>query len=177
MTNAEQVPPKLRLTRHAPCGARSAPGAEVEAQRSADDKMQNLNPKDWRAITYEGHEMPPSVMGISILMSTDGLSEETKDWIWRLVNCRGVTKCMDAAVCTRVAEQTREYLLSAREPVLREIDSRLGAHGFNSTATYVEWMESLTIMIQLSGQAPHECQWSGPSHPDDSHSCRKKQCE
>lgn len=135
--------------------------------------MQRLDPKDWRIITYEGQAMPQSLMGISILINADEISEETKDWLWRLVNCRGVTKHMNAMVCLRAAEQTRDYLLTATKHVLCEINRRLSPCGFDSNMTYAEWMTSLTMIIDATRTTSGDCHWSAPSHTDDPYSGRE----
>ena len=124
------------------------------------------NDYDWRPITFQGVTFPATLMAISILEPVlDIADEDVADWLWRLPICCGVTKSAPAERCKRCAQKAIDLMLKRRQRVLDGIRDRLAAHGFDSDATYRDWIMSLQRIVELSRAASGECVWSAPGHP------------
>ena len=81
--------------------------------------------RDFRPITFEGVQLAPSVMGISVLEPIiDEMNDRTGDWIWRLPICSGVTKSADAILCHEASTDALNLMLENRVLVLSEISER-----------------------------------------------------
>jgi hypothetical protein len=126
-----------------------------------------FNERDYRPITFEGVVLPPSVMGMTILMDLPGATEELLDWIWKFPHCKGITKSSAADICHRSASLARDLLLEQRQLVLKEIAERLGPHGFDAQTTFGEWVTAFQTIADISKKSSRMCQWSAPLHPDD----------
>ena len=119
---------------------------------------QQLDPKEWPSIRFEGEELPQSVSGISILIDRD-LSEKTKDWVWRLPICKEVWKEGDADWCRASASEITDHLLEHRSEVIAEIEDRLHHHGFDGTLTINEWLIALNRIQILAASTVEKCRW------------------
>jgi hypothetical protein len=128
-----------------------------------------MTPNDyWRPITFQGETFPATLMAISILQPVLGIKEEDlTDWLLRLTICRGVTKTASAERCARCAQKTLDLMLEQRQRVLNGIRECLASHGFDSEATYREWITALQRIVELSDAASSECVWSAPAHSSD----------
>jgi hypothetical protein len=127
-----------------------------------------LNEENWRPITFQGVTFPPTLMGISILEPTLGITdEEVGDWLWQLTVCCGVTKRASADRCVRCAQRTIDLMLEHQHRVLNGIRDRLGSHGFDAENTYRDWILALQHIVQLSKAADGDCSWSAPMHLND----------
>jgi hypothetical protein len=128
-----------------------------------------LNERDWRPITFEGVTFPATLMGISILESVLGITdEELGEWLWRFPICRGITKSASAEKCIRCAQRTADLMLEQRQRVLDGVRDHLVPHGFDPETTYRDWLVALQQIVELSAAAEGDCSWSAPAHPDDS---------
>jgi len=80
---------------------------------------------DFRPITFEGVQLAPSVMGISVLEPIiDEMNDRTGEWIWRLPICCGVTKSAGASLCYEASTDALNLMLEHRALVLIEISER-----------------------------------------------------
>ena len=124
---------------------------------------------EFRPITFQGVTFPATLMGISVLLSVFDMADEDflGDWIWRLSNCRGISKHAPAAQCARCARQAADLMLEHRQAVLDYIRKGLVPHGFEPEETYRDWLLALQKIAELSAIADSECVWSAPSHPRD----------
>lgn len=129
---------------------------------------QEFEGSDWLSIHFEGVELPSSLMGISILVSIDHLTERTGDWIWRLSHCRGVEKNGEAQWCRDSAQEIMDYMIENRLQVLEMIAERLGGFGFAADRTFSEWMESLVKILQVTSFADGVCSWTAKDSALDS---------
>ncbi len=120
---------------------------------------QSLDPASWRSICFEGIDMPPSLMGISILIVVDDFTEKTGDWIWKLPHCVGVRKSGSARWCVDSAREIIRYLTESREEVLAMIVDRLQPHGFDPELTLAEWNESLSKILGIASAMEGYCSW------------------
>jgi hypothetical protein len=127
-----------------------------------------LSSKHWRPITFEGVQLPPTFMAISVLASLmREEDEELEGWLWRFPICCGVTKAEDAEVCRRCAQCAMDFMLEHRDQVLQGIASNLGEEGFISEDTFSDWMLSLMRIAEVTKEKAGPCWRSAPSHPTD----------
>jgi hypothetical protein len=119
---------------------------------------QQLDPKEWPTIQFEGEYLPQSVSGISILINLD-FTERTGDWIWRLPHCKEVWKGGEADWCLSSASEIIDHLLEHRDEVIEEIRDRLGPHGFDGPVTINEWLTALSRIRVLAQSADGDCRW------------------
>lgn len=124
---------------------------------------------NFRPITFQGVTFPATLMGISVLLSVFDIADEDflGDWIWRLSNCRGISKHASAEQCARCARQAADLMLEHRQAALDHIRKNLGSYGFEPEETYRDWLLALQRIIELSEIADNECVWSAPFHPRD----------
>ena len=120
---------------------------------------QELDSDEWPSIRFENLAMPQSLKGISILVSAEGLSERSGDWIWRLCHCKGVEKRGTSDWVAASASEIIDLLIEGRHEILCEIESRLEPHGFNPAKTFSEWVEALTTIKEVAQRTPGECRW------------------
>jgi hypothetical protein len=120
---------------------------------------QNLDDTKWRSIWFEGVDLPQSLMGISIMIVVDDFTERTGDWIWALPHCNGIEKFGCAQWCLESAAEILDYLTGNRVAVLAMIEERLGPHGFDSEATFAEWVSSLTRIQEIAVGMDADCHW------------------
>jgi hypothetical protein len=122
----------------------------------------------WRPITFQGVTFPETLMAVSILESVLDIADaELADWLWRLPICCGATKSAPAERCARCAQKAADLMLVQRQRMLNGIRDRLAAHGFDSEATYRDWITSLQRIAELSRAASGECTWCAPAHLSD----------
>lgn len=128
-----------------------------------------LDSYQYRPITFQGVELPATLMAISILEPVlDITDEELADWLWRLPICCGITKKSPAERCVRCAEKAVDLMLEQRQRILDGIRERFAADGFDPEAVYHDWITSLQKIIDLSkASSGEDCFWSAPSHPKD----------
>ena len=117
------------------------------------------DPQEWRSIRFEGIDLPPSLMAISMLIVIDDFSERTGDWIWRLPHCKGVEKDGAAGWCADSATEIMDHLLEHRQEILGMITERLVPHGFDAELTYAEWMDSLLKIRDIASRKEGDCVW------------------
>ena len=123
---------------------------------------------DFRPITFEGIQLEPSVMGISVLEPIiDEMDDRTAEWIWRLPICCGVTKSVDASLCHEASTDALNLMLEHRAVVISEIAARFPDAPFSAEQAYEEWATALTSIQRVSADREDSCEWSAPSHPDD----------
>ena len=134
----------------------------------------NLDPNEWRSIRFEGIDLPPSLMAISILIVIDDFSERTGDWIWRLPHCKGVGKDGAAKWCVDSATEIMDHLLEHRQVILAMINERLGPHGFDAELTYAEWMASLLKIRDIASGMDGDCMWTAEDPGFDAEAAAKK---
>ena len=113
----------------------------------------------WRPIRFEGVELPPSLMAISILILVDDFTEKTGDWIWKLPHCQGVRKSGSSRWCRDSAREIMKYLMENRGDVLAMIRERLQPHGLEPEQTFEEWMESLLKIAVIAEGMEGYCHW------------------
>jgi len=127
-----------------------------------------IDDDEFRPITFQGEIFPATLMGISILEPVlDVIDDELGDWLWKLSNCRGVTKRAAAEQCARCARLAVDLLLEHRQRVLDGIRDRLQPHDFEPETTCRDWLLALQRIAELSDVAEGECIWSAPSHARD----------
>jgi hypothetical protein len=128
-----------------------------------------LDTYKYRPITFQGVELPATLMAISILEPVLNMTDkDLADWLWRLPICCGFTKSSSATRCVRSAEKAVDLLLEQRMRVLDGIRERLAADGFDPEAVYQDWITSLHKIIDLGkASGGEDCFWSAPSHPRD----------
>jgi hypothetical protein len=123
---------------------------------------------NFRPIRFQGVTFPSTLMGIDILESVLGITDDDLgDWLWCLPNCRGVVKYAAAGRCAKCAKQAASLILAQRQRVLDGIRDRLAEHGFEPEATYRDWLVALHRIVELSTSSGRDCAWSAPSHPND----------
>jgi hypothetical protein len=124
---------------------------------------------EFRPITFQGVTFPATLMGISILLSVLDIAEDDYlgDWLWRLSNCRGISKHAPAERCTECARRTADLMLEHRQAVLDYIRENLMPHGFDPEETYRDWLLAFQKIAELSSAIEGECVWSSPSRPGD----------
>jgi len=124
---------------------------------------------EWRPITFQRVKFPATLMGVSVLLSVFDIDDEDflGDWLWRLSNCRGVSKHAPAERCVECARRTVDLLLEHRQRVLDYIRKNSVPHGFDPEETYRDWLLAFQKIAELSSAAEGECVWSAPLHPRD----------
>ena len=123
---------------------------------------------DFRPITFEGVQLAPSVMGISVLEPIiDEMNDRTGEWIWRLPICCGVTKSAGARLCYEASTDALNLMLEHRALVLIEIAERFPDAPFSAEQAYEEWATALASIQKVSAGREDTCEWSAPSHSDD----------
>jgi hypothetical protein len=124
---------------------------------------------NFRPITFQGVTFPATLMGISVFLSMFDIPEEDflGDWIWRLSNCRGVSKRAPAERCAECARRTADLMLENRQKILDHIRENLASYGLDPEETYRDWLLALQKIAELSAIADGECVWSAPLHPRD----------
>jgi hypothetical protein len=127
-----------------------------------------LNDHDWRPITFQGVEFPPTLMAISILEPVlEFEDDEFGEWLWRFPICCGVTNHAPADQCAKFARKAADLMLEQRQRVLDGVRDRLVSHGFDPETTFRDWILALQRIRELSAAAQGECAWSAPAHPSD----------
>lgn len=102
--------------------------------------------------------MPQSLKGISILIDRD-FTEQTADWIWRLVHCKEVWKEGGSNWCEASATEISDCLLDHRDEIGTEISQRLGSFGFDADLTLNEWLTALARIQDLARSSSGICRW------------------
>lgn len=102
--------------------------------------------------------MPQSLKGISILIDR-GFTEQTADWIWRLVHCKEVWKEGDSNWCALSASEIIDCLLDHRDEIGTEISQRLGSFGFDADITLNEWLAAMARIQDLARSSGGICRW------------------
>lgn len=128
----------------------------------------NLNEEDWRPITFEGHELPASLMGIDTLEGILEFDDENLgSWLFRLCVCKGGTKSAGTRRCRRNAKKAIRLIVENEGCVKAGIRERLGPHGFDPEVTFSEWLASLELIRDNSRSLFGKCYWSAPLHKND----------
>src|SRR5690348_11018588 len=123
-----------------------------------------LSDYEWRPITFQGVELPATLMAASALEPMLALDdEEFGSWLWRLTICRGVTKHAPADRCARCAQKAIDLMLEHRQRVLDGIRDCLASYGFDPESTYRDWIAAFQRIVELSKVSEGECVWSAPS--------------
>jgi hypothetical protein len=122
---------------------------------------QVLDSEDWASIRFEGHDLPQSLMGISVLVSDEHLSDPTGDWLWRLTLCSGVLKTGSSTWCYEAASEVLAFLTDRRADAIGIVEDRLAPFGFDPEVTLFEWTESLLAIRSIAAGMNGECSWIG----------------
>lgn len=122
---------------------------------------QVLDSEDWASIRFEGHDLPQSLMGISVLVSDEHLSDPAGDWLWRLTLCSGVLKTGGSKWCHDSASEVLAFLEGSRADAIGIVEDRLAPFGFDPEVTLFEWTESLLKIRSIAAGMNGECSWIG----------------
>jgi hypothetical protein len=123
---------------------------------------------EFRVITFDGVEMPRSLMAASVLGSIlPSVSDRAASWLWKLRSSCGLTRQEEKPQCHEYALQLIEEMLCHRTLVVEEIKERLQSHGFDPEQTYREWIESFRRIAELAVNSEGNCTWSAPVADDD----------
>jgi hypothetical protein len=128
-----------------------------------------LDDFEFRPITFQGVRFPPTLMGIAVLAPVLGAKDrELAAWLTGLPACRGFTRKAPAEYCARCARLAMERMRELRWLVIAELRAQLEPRGIHPEAAYLDWMQSLQRIADLSAAAREICVWSAPWHPRDS---------
>ena len=128
----------------------------------------NLNEENWRPITFEGHELPASLMGIDNLEKIlEFDDEDLGSFLFRLCVCKGVIKSAGARRCYKTSKKAISLINENLEEVKAGIQERLGPHGFDAERTVADWISSLEVIRDNSRKIFGKCYWSAPLHKND----------
>jgi hypothetical protein len=104
-----------------------------------------MNPYDHRPITFNGEQLAPAMMAVSIIECLTTVPEDLAVWLWRLPICCGVEKSSHSDVAIRAASFARDSLLEHRDIILRGIAERLP--DYDAGEVYRQWMEGFGSII------------------------------
>lgn len=136
--------------------------------RKAKRYPMKLNEEDWRPITFEGHELPASLMGIDTLEKIlEFDDEDLGSLLFRLCVCKGVTKSAGMRRCHKNSKKALRLIKENEDAVKAGIRERLGPHGFDAEQTVADWISSLEVIRNNSRKFFGKCYWSAPLHKND----------